>query len=294
MELYDPRTRKWRVGPSQQRFRGYHSIALLLPDGSVLSAGDDTFEDRARTDTTWIGNAEIYQPPYLFKGGRPTITAAPAAIGSARSFAVSTRDAASIDHAVLMAPSATTHGADMTQRYARLRVTGRTRGRNVTLARPANPNAVPPGYYMLFLVNAKGVPSVASWVRVLPQRLRALSIKPRAIPAAGRAARTTRRKGATIGFRLARRGHVKFSVKRRASGRKRNGRCEAPASRNRGRDRCARWVLARTFRRAGVAGRNRVRFRGRPGGRALAPGSYRLVASPVGGAAARASFRITG
>jgi hypothetical protein len=169
VELYDPSTGTWRVGPSEQRFRTYHSIALLLPDGSVLSAGDDLHEDQARPDATWIGSAEIYRPPYFFKGARPTIAAAPAAITPARSFAVSTPDEASIDHAVLMAPSATTHGADMTQRHVRLLVTGRAGGQGVTLAVPANSNVVPAGYYMLFLVNAQGVPSVASWVRVLPQ-----------------------------------------------------------------------------------------------------------------------------
>ena len=168
VELYDPRTGRWRVGPAQQRFRGYHSVALLLPDGSVFSAGDDTHEDQARHDATWIGNAEIYRPPYLFKGPRPKIAAAPAAVRPARSFTVATRDAAGIERAVLMAPSAVTHGADMTQRSVRLRVTNRVPGRRVTLAGPANVNVAPPGYYMLFLVNAHGIPSVASWIRVLP------------------------------------------------------------------------------------------------------------------------------
>jgi hypothetical protein len=297
VELYDPRTGKWRVGPSERRFRTYHSIALLLPDGSVLSAGDDLHEDRARPDDTWIGSAEIYRPPYLFKGARPTIAAAPAAVTERQAFAVSTPDEESIDHAVLMAPSATTHGADMTQRYVRLRITGRAGGRGVTLAGPANSNVVPPGYYMLFLINAHNVPSVARWVRVLPQarRLSALSITPRAFPAAARAARTTRKTGATIGFRLARPGRVTFSVQRRASGRKRNGHCEAPAPANRGRARCALWVLLRgSFSHAGMAGRNRVRFSGWVGGRALAPRRYRLVATPAGEAAVRTSFRIIG
>jgi hypothetical protein len=269
----------------------------------VLSAGDDLFEDRARTDDTWIGSAEIYRPPYLFKGARPTIAAAPVAVKGARSFAVSTPDAARIDHAVLMAPSATTHGADMTQRYARLRVIRRAPGRSVTLAGPVNPNVVPPGYYMLFLLNTQDVPSVARWVRVLPgasvrpsaRRLRALSITPRAFRAAAPAARTKRKTGATIGFRLASPGRVTFRVKRRASGRMRDGRCEAPARSNRGRARCARWVRLRgRFSSAGGAGRNRVRFSGRLGGRTLAPGRYRLVATPAGGAAARTSFRIIG
>jgi hypothetical protein len=169
VELYDPRTGKWRVGPAQQRFRTYHSIALLLPDGSVLSAGDDFYEDQARPNDTWIGSAEIYRPPYLFKGARPSIAAVPVAVRGAQKFAVSTPDEASIHHAVLMAPSATTHGADMNQRYVRLRITRRARGRGVTLKVPTNPHVAPPGYYMLFLVNAQNVPSVARWIRVLPQ-----------------------------------------------------------------------------------------------------------------------------
>ena len=168
VELYDPHSGRWRLGPAEQRFRTYHSIALLLPDGSVLSAGDDLHEDQSRPNATWIGSAEIYRPPYLFKGQRPTIASAPATVRPARSFAVSTPDEASIDHAVLMAPSATTHGADMTQRHVRLPIRGRARGKSVTLAGPASSNIAPPGYYMLFLVTARGVPSVASWVRVLP------------------------------------------------------------------------------------------------------------------------------
>ena len=280
MELYDPRTGKWRVGPPQQRFRTYHSVALLLPDGSVLSAGDDLHEDRDRPDDTWIGSAEIYRPPYLFKGARPRIAAAPAVVTGARPFAVSTPDEASIHHAVLMAPTATTHGADMTQRYVRLRITRRAPGRRVTLAGPANPYRVPPGYYMLFLVNKRNVPSVARWVRVPPGSawgLSALSISPRAFRAAGRAGRTSDAR-ATIRFRLGQRGRVAFSVTRRASDRKRNG----------------RWVLVGRFTRTGVSGRNRVRFSGRVGGRALPPGSYRLIATSAGGAASRTSFRIIG
>jgi Domain of unknown function (DUF1929)/Glyoxal oxidase N-terminus/Kelch motif len=167
VELYDPRTGKWRVGPRERRFRTYHSVALLLPDGSVLSAGDDVHEDQFRPNATWIGSAEIYRPPYLFKGARPTISAAPAVVTAAQPFAVSTPDAASVDRAVLMAPSATTHGADMNQRAVPLRIAGRADGQ-ITFATPGNLNVVPPGYYMLFLVNAQGVPSVASWVRVLP------------------------------------------------------------------------------------------------------------------------------
>ena len=102
-----------------------------------------------------------------------------------------------------------------------------------------------------------------------------------------------RRTGTTISFRLSTPARVALRVERRTLGRRRNGRCEAPSRRNRGRPRCRRWALVRgSFSRAGLAGRNRVGFNGWIGGRALAPGSYRLVVTPRGGSASRAAFRI--
>lgn len=70
VELWDPATDRWRTGPAQQEFRAYHSTAVLLPDGRVLSAGDDvnTSSDPV-TGQPRNGNladtAEIYSPPYL-------------------------------------------------------------------------------------------------------------------------------------------------------------------------------------------------------------------------------------
>ncbi len=75
VELWDPATGQWRLGPAQAENRAYHSTALLLPDGRVLSAGDEFHNAGSSTDT-----GEIYEPPYLFKGARPTISSAPEAI----------------------------------------------------------------------------------------------------------------------------------------------------------------------------------------------------------------------
>jgi hypothetical protein len=328
VELYDPST-GWRVGPAQQQFRTYHSIALLLPDGSVLSAGDDLHEDQVRPDDTWIGNAEIYRPPYFFKGARPAIASAPGTVHWGQSFDVGSPDEPRIDHAVLMAPSATTHGADMTQRQVPLAVIARTGGGAVTLAGPASAYVAPPGYYMLFLLDSQGVPSVARWIRVGPApagspetppgggaatttttsmpaqapapaipkpvwpRMTGLSISPPAFAAAARGGGAARRTGATVGFRLSAAARVTFKVERSAAGRRRNRRCEAPSRSNRGRPRCRRWALLRgRLNRAGVAGRNSLRFDGWLGGRALAPGSYRLVVATVGGGTSRTAFRI--
>ena len=155
VELRDPATGAWRLGPAQAESRAYHSTALLLPDGRVVSAGDDVNGGTAK-DT-----AEIYEPPYLFKGARPAITAAPHNVRFATSFDVGTPNT-NVTGAALVAPGATTHANDMNQRYIPLTVAQRAGG--VTLTAPANPDVATPGYYMLFLLNDRGVPSVARFV----------------------------------------------------------------------------------------------------------------------------------
>lgn len=158
VELWSPATKRWRLGPAQREDRTYHSVALLLPDGRVWSAGDDANPNRDG-DT-----AEVYAPPYLFRGARPKLTAAPAVVRPRTRFTV-TVDQASVDRVTLVAPSTVTHALDMGQRFVELRVVGRV-GRKLTVEGPKDLAAATPGPYMLFAVNAKGVPSVARWVRV--------------------------------------------------------------------------------------------------------------------------------
>jgi Galactose oxidase-like, Early set domain len=177
VELWDPATGQWRLGPPQAENRAYHSIAMLLPDGRVISAGDDVHGGTDR-DT-----AEIYEPPYLFKGARPTITWAPGAVRTGTSFEVDTPDA-NITRATLIAPSAVTHAADMNERSLSLSVSQRAGG--VTLTAPASAAIAPDGYYMLFLLTDQGVPSVAKWVRLSVDGLpSALPEQPRPGPPTG-------------------------------------------------------------------------------------------------------------
>jgi len=157
VEILDRGASAWRLGPAQTQKRSYHSAAVLLPDGRVLSAGDESDATSSAIDV-----AEIYEPAYLHKTGtRPAITAAPAGTTWGATFSVRTNIA--ISEAVLVAPGANTHSTEMSQRLVPLTVRRTTTGAN--LVAPSSRNVAPPGYYMLFVL-AKGKPSVARWVRL--------------------------------------------------------------------------------------------------------------------------------
>src|SRR5205823_2671715 len=154
-ELWDPATGNWTTMATLDSIRCYHAIALLLPDGRVLSAGGETAGNNS---------AEIYSPPYLFKGTRPTITSAPGSVAYGNLFFVGTPNAASITNVTMIALSSVTHGFNMSQRIIRPSFSLASGGINV--AAPSSRNIAPPGYYMLFILNGNGVPSVAKIIQV--------------------------------------------------------------------------------------------------------------------------------
>jgi hypothetical protein len=155
-ELFDPVTKTWKDMAPQTAPRMYHSTLLLLPDGRVLSAG----EDHGAYATT----AEIYSPPYLFKGPRPTIGSAPTSLGYGESFTIGTSGGTPVASAALVRAGTVTHGDNFDQRYVPLSFTHS--GSNLLATAPPNGNTAPPGWYMLFLVSDAGVPSVSSWVHL--------------------------------------------------------------------------------------------------------------------------------
>ncbi len=162
VELWDPKTRRWRFGAKQREDRTYHSVALLLPDGRVWSAGDDANPNRDG-DT-----AELYEPPYLFRGPRPRIVKGPARVAVRRDFSLTVRGPAP-KRVTMMAPGNTTHGRDMQQRFTELKIRSATTKGDTTVLRVAGPRsaaAAPPGPHMLFALSARGAPSVARWTRV--------------------------------------------------------------------------------------------------------------------------------
>jgi hypothetical protein len=167
-EQWNPATGQWKTLAAQQVTRQYHSSALLLPDGRVLSSGGGICGTCDQVHYL-AKNAEIFTPPYLFMpdgsgrlAPRPSVTGAPATIEHGTSFAINTPDAGSIAKVALVRLGAVTHSNDMDQRYVPLTFSA---GSGVlTATAPANASIAPPGPYMLFVVNSAGVPSVARMV----------------------------------------------------------------------------------------------------------------------------------
>ena len=167
-ELWNPATGQWRTLAAMQITRQYHSTALLLADGRVLSSGGGICGTCDQVG--YLGkNAEVFSPPYLFKADgtlapRPAIDAAPAAAGYGAPIEVATGNPAAIAKVALVRLGAVTHSDNMEQRYIPLSFTrGAT---SLTATAPANANVAPPGPYMLFLVDTNGVPSVAHMVSI--------------------------------------------------------------------------------------------------------------------------------
>lgn len=161
-ESWDPATGRWTTLAAMHHPRLYHSIALLLPDARVLVGAGRI--DRPAGNTN-LRNVEVFSPPYLFRGARPVISSAPEHVGYGSTFLVGTPDAASVTRASWIRLGAVTHGFDQSQRINRLRVAPGLGGVNITA--PASRNLCPPGHYMLFLLNDRGVPSVARIVQIL-------------------------------------------------------------------------------------------------------------------------------
>jgi hypothetical protein len=160
-EIWDPSTGAWTVMNAMQDARMNHSIGVLMPDATFLSAGGG---HEMRTGAYDYFTAETYQPPYLFAGPRPTITSAPATAGYAKTITVKTPDAATIGSVALMELSTETHHYDSGGGYQSLAFTAGSGQLNVTM--PASSSMASPGYYMVFIVSQSGVPSVATMVQL--------------------------------------------------------------------------------------------------------------------------------
>ena len=159
-EVWDPVTEQWTLLAAESRYRGYHSVALLLPDGRVWVSGGGHSDPVGGPQY----NYELYSPPYLFKGPRPTISAAPTIVTYDDTFFLETPEGADIQNVTWISLGSVTHAFNENQRINHLAFSQTTGGLSVTT--PSDANLATPGYYMLFILNENGVPSVAHIIQL--------------------------------------------------------------------------------------------------------------------------------
>jgi galactose oxidase len=163
-ELWSPATRTWTPMALKGADRMCHSIALLLPDGQVLSAGGGECNDVHEGDGN-ATKAQLFSPPYLCQSDppkRPTIQPiTPTDVGNGETITVpvGTGDPNSIAKVSWVRLGSVTHTTNMNQSLTFLKFT--QNGTKITITAPANANIAPPGHYMLFLLNQQGIPCIA-------------------------------------------------------------------------------------------------------------------------------------
>ena len=149
----------WSMAAKSRVPRLYHSVALLMPDGKVITSGSNP---QRKTEELRI---EVFWPPYLFASERPQCTPADTEVHYGDVLAAAVPDPAQIASACLIRPGATTHSTDGEQRLVDLPHQAAGQGQ-LGLQLPQNSNLAPPGWYMLFVVSTDGVPSEAAWVHL--------------------------------------------------------------------------------------------------------------------------------
>ena len=162
-DIWNPATGTWTRGASAQRARLYHSNAVLMPDASVLVMGGGAPGPQNNL------NVEVYYPPYLYNAAgafatRPVIANAPSTIDVGETFEVGLGSTATVGRVVLIKMSSASHSFNFEQRFVEL--TFQQSGNQLVAQAPTRATDSPPGFYLLFVLNSAGTPSIAKIVRV--------------------------------------------------------------------------------------------------------------------------------
>ncbi len=162
-ELWDPQTGEWTTMAEMTVPRNYHSSAILMNDGRVMTAGGGLCGGCAENHP----DAQIFSPPYLFNtdgslATRPVITSAPDA--AAYNSAITVNTDVSISSFAVVRLSGATHSTNNDQR--RIPLTFTANGTNQYQLSIPNRNILPPGRYMLFAMNSNGTPSIATSIKI--------------------------------------------------------------------------------------------------------------------------------
>jgi len=168
-ELYQPaeggRPDRWETLPAARIPRNYHSVALLMPDGRVWTSGSnhDGLQGRANLEP----RIEILNPPYMKAPLRPVITSAAPRMTYGATFSLEAEPARSASRVAILRAASVTHAFSSDQRYVGLTFAFGT-GDQINVQGPPNSNIAPPGFYLLFVVDGNGIPSVGRFVQVGP------------------------------------------------------------------------------------------------------------------------------
>ncbi|MDB5411066.1 MAG: hypothetical protein JWL84_5978 [Rhodospirillales bacterium] len=169
-ELYDPAKDEWRLMATATVARLYHSTALLLPDGRVVAAGGNPEGGSSvkfdPPDPEEEMRLEVFSPPYLFRGARPVIASVPAEWHYGQTVTIASASAGNIRWVTLIRNGVTTHSFDNGQRLIDLDIESQAAG-TIRATVTGKPTIAPPGWYMLFLVDRQGVPSIATWIHLI-------------------------------------------------------------------------------------------------------------------------------
>jgi len=162
-EIYHPprggQADSWETGPIASETRGYHSVALLMPDGRVWTAGSQW--NHTATPNLAI---ELFEPAYNLVSGRVSITASPSALTYGEVFAVEFQAATpdtTISRVALLRSGSVTHAFNGDQRYVSVPFT--QTGARLDVTAPPDATVAPPGYYMLWLLDGDDMPCRMAW-----------------------------------------------------------------------------------------------------------------------------------
>jgi hypothetical protein len=169
-EIYDPTSDTWKPGAVASVIRMYHSVALLMPDGRVLTASGNPppYGQRAPWQPPQPNEElriEMYSPPYVFAATRPTIGQVDVEWQYGQAIDITSPQSQNILWAELIRAGVTTHAFDNSQRLVDLPIVARTPA-SLTVNTPAGPTIAPPGWYMLFLASQDHIPSAGTWIHL--------------------------------------------------------------------------------------------------------------------------------
>jgi hypothetical protein len=179
-ELYDPATQQWTALSNSGRDRTYHNSAMLLPDGSILVGGhapiNQFYQGKGAANNPLGGNNlkdpsfERFFPPYLYAGPRPVILSTQSHASWGKQLQIQAASSgAPIAKFVLSRMPEVTHITDPDARTVELGSFTR-HGSEISVAIPNSRSVLPPGFYYLFAMSPKGVPSVATIVQIADKR----------------------------------------------------------------------------------------------------------------------------